>query len=99
MKGFVKIEAVVRNGKEGLSVTTELQDMSYVDRMQMLHALCHALKLNPVDLQIMAEMMQSKTFNRSVTIEHVEDSSEQPAGVSRGNDVEELVGLLKTLLS
>ena len=99
MKGFVKIESGVRNGKEGLSVTTELQDMSYVDRMQMLHALCHALKLNPMDLQIMAGLMQSKTFNRSITIEPVDSSSEQPVEMSRGNDVEALADLLKALLS
>lgn len=99
MKGFVKIEAGVYNGKEGVRVKTELQDLSYVDRMQMLHALCCALELNPTDLEIMARLMKSKTFNRAIAIEPVEGSSEQPVGVSRGNDVEALAGLLKTLLS
>ena len=75
MKGFVKIEAVTHNGRNGLAVETDLKGISKADFIEMLHALCIALNLGPKDLKIMAAMMESGLADKIADIEVIKDES------------------------
>lgn len=56
MKGYLKIEAtpVNKEGEDYTSLTTEvsLEDISFVDKMQVMSCTLKALKLSPEELKI-----------------------------------------------
>lgn len=59
MKGFIKVEAVERDGHEGLSCETQLENVGLEDRVQIVHAIALSLKMSPWQLHMVADMMQS----------------------------------------
>lgn len=59
MKGYIKIESVTHEGKEGLSVETELRDVSYMDRIAAVNCMCKALHITPTELKLMVDMIIS----------------------------------------
>lgn len=53
MTGFIKITATTRNGRQGLEVETDVQDVSIMDRMQVLDSLCRSFKLSSSELKLL----------------------------------------------
>lgn len=52
MKGYLKIEAVDRNDSTALCTDCCLSDVSFIDRMQLMHAVSRVLHLDSHDLKI-----------------------------------------------
>ena len=75
MKGYIKIETTVHEGKEGLSVETELEDISFADRLQALHSFCHAMHLGASELKLMAGLLSSGVFDDVATIVDLSEDS------------------------
>ena len=73
MKGYIKIEATTHEGREGLSVQTDLEHVTYMDRLQVLHSLCHSLNIEPGELKFMAELMDSGILDEAAEIKVLED--------------------------
>lgn len=46
MKGYIKIEAGTREGKEGLFVKCHIEGASSLDRCILMHSLKNALQMN-----------------------------------------------------
>ena len=57
MKGYIKIEAATYEGKNGLSVKTDLSDVSYMDRIAVLNSVCRTLHIKPGELKLMAGLI------------------------------------------
>ena len=57
MKGYIKIEAATYEGKHGLSVKTDLSDVSYMDRIAVLNSVCQAMHISPTELKLMAGLI------------------------------------------
>ena len=111
MKGYIKIESATHEGKEGLSVQTDLRNVSYMDRIAVVHSVCHALHITPTELKLMADLISSG-FMEEMTDTHVlEDDTEvvrksesdtskrKPNVHIIGGDSEDMLELLKDLLS
>ena len=111
MKGYIKIESATHEGKEGLSVRTDLRDVSYMDRIAVVNSVCHALHITPTELKLMAGLISSG-FMEEMTDTHVlEDDTEvvrksesdtskkKPNVHIIGGDAEDMLELLKDLLS
>lgn len=75
MKGFIKIEAATHDGREGLSVETDLYNVSYMDRLQVLHSVCCALKITPAELKLMAGLIDSGFADEVADVEVLHDES------------------------
>lgn len=52
MKGYLKIEAVDVDDSTALCTDCCLSDVSFIDRMQLMHAVSRVLKLDSHDLKI-----------------------------------------------
>lgn len=111
MKGYIKIESMSREDKEGLSVDTKLRDVSYMDRIVVVGGVCRALHITPTELKLMAGLISSG-FMEEMTDTHVlEDDTEvvrkpesdtfkkKPNVHIRGGDAEDMLDILKGLLS
>lgn len=75
MKGFIKIEATTHNGRKGLSAETDLYDVSYMDRLHVLHSMCHALEITPAELKLMAGFIDSGFADEVADVEVLYDES------------------------
>lgn len=52
MKGYLKIEAVDEDDSTALRTDCCLSDVSFIDRMQLMHSASRALQLDSQDLKI-----------------------------------------------
>lgn len=75
MKGYIKIEATTYEGREGLSVQTDLEHVTYMDRLQVIHSLCHSLNIKPSELKFMAELMDSGILDEAAETKVLEDDT------------------------
>ena len=111
MKGYIKIESATHEGKEGLSVKTDLRDVSYMDRIVVVNSVCHALHITPTELKLMAGLISSGFMEEmpdTVTLEgdtevvrkpESDTSKKKPNVLIIGGDAEDMLELLKDLLS
>lgn len=111
MKGYIKIESATHEGKEGLSVKTDLRDVSYMDRIAVVNSVCHALHITPTELKLMAGLISSgfmEEMTDTVTLEddtevvrkpEADASKKKPNVHIIGGDAEDMLELLKDLLS
>lgn len=93
MKGYIKIEATTHEGREGLSVQTDLEHVTYMDRLQVLHSLCHSLNIGPKELKFMAELMDSGLMNEVVDIEALKDDDDEPQEAKKKKPNVHVIGL------
>ena len=78
MKGYLKIEAVNEDDSTALHTDCCLSDVSFIDRMQLMHAASRVLQLDSYDLKIwlLSEMLgvfgqateETVLRNESVTV-------------------------------
>lgn len=80
MKGYIKIEAAAHEGREGLTIETDLEHVSNMDRMQMLHSLCRSLEITPTELKLMAMLMQEGIMDEVAEVETLRDDSVRAEG-------------------
>ena len=111
MKGYIKIESITHEGKEGLSVETKLRDVSYMDRISAVNGMCKALHITPTELKLMADMIISgfmEEVTDTVTLKddtgvvskpESDTSTKKPNVHIIGGDAEAMLELLKDLLS
>ena len=65
MTGYIKITAATRDGHQGLEVKTDVQDVSIMDRIQVLDALCRSLKFSPKELTVRSMFMNEEGRKRN----------------------------------
>lgn len=111
MKGYIKIESTTREGREGLSIETDLWDVSYMDRILVIHGVCSALRITSAELKLMAGLIDSgfmEGVTDTVTLEDDTEVVRKPGfGTSKkkpnvritGGDAEGMFELLNDLLS
>ena len=92
MKGYIKIESATHEGKAGLSIETDLRDVSYMDRIAVVNGVCHALHITPTELKLMAGLIGSGLMEELTDTQVLEDNT-------IGVDNEDMLELLKALLS
>lgn len=111
MKGYIKIESATHEGKEGLSVHTDLRDVSYMDRIAVVNGVCHTLDISPTELKLMASLMSSSFMEEMIDTNVLEDDTEvvrksesdttkkkKPNVHIIGGDAEDMIELLKSLV-
>lgn len=111
MKGYIKIEASTYEGKEGLRVQTEMAEVTYMDRIHVVHSVCHALRVTPSELKLLAGLMSSGLVDEMLDVKGLHDETEaadsegscnknkKPNVHIIGGDAEDMLELLKDLLS
>lgn len=109
MKGYIKIESATHEGKEGISVKTDLRNVSYMDRIAVVNSMCQALHITPTELKLMADLIGSGFMEEMTDTQVLEDDTEvvkpEPKERKRANvkiiggDAEDMLELLKDLLS
>lgn len=80
MTGYIKITAATRDGRQELKVKTDVQDVSIMDRMQVLDALCRSFKVSPNELKLFMSLKGLGYLDRAVTIETIRDEHEKGPG-------------------
>ena len=80
MTGFIKITATTRNGCQGLEVETDVQNVSIMDRMQVLDALCRGFKVSPNELKLFMSLKGLGTLDKAATVETIQDEHVKEPG-------------------
>ena len=73
MKGYIKITAATRDGRQGLEVETDVQDVSITDRMQVLDSLCRSFKVSSNELKLFMSLKGLGILDKAVTVETIRD--------------------------
>lgn len=73
MTGFIKITATTRNGCQGLEVQTDVQDMSVMDRIQVLDSLCRSFKVSLGELKLFMSLKSLGILDKAATVETIQD--------------------------
>ena len=98
MKGYIKIEATTYEGKEGLSVKTDLRDVDYMDRIAVVNGVCDALKITPAELKFMAGLIDSDLMEAMIDTRTLQDDRVEPQKSKKKFDSGDIVELLKSML-
>ena len=99
MKGYIKIEATTQEGAEGLSVRTELHNVSNVDRIIVVSGVCDALHITPAELKLMADLIDSGLMEVLVDVDKLQDECVKPQQSKKQKfDSDDIVELLKSML-
>ena len=72
MTGYIKITAATRDGHQGLEVKTDVQDVSIMDRIQVLDALCRSLKFSPKELKLFMSLKGLGILDKAATVETIQ---------------------------
>ena len=72
MTGCIKITATTRNGHEGLEVQTEVQNVSLMDRMQVLDALCRGFEVDLNELKLFVALKSMGILDEATTVETIQ---------------------------
>lgn len=73
MTGYIKITATTRNGHQGLEVKTDVQDVSLMDRMQVLDSLCRSFKIGPSELRLFVALKNAGILDKAATVKTIQD--------------------------
>ena len=109
MQGYIKIESATHEGKDGLSVKTDLRDVRYMDRIAVVNSVCRALHITPTELKLMAGLIGSgfmEEVTDTVTLEDETEVVRKPKKkkpsvhvIDLDADSDDIAELLKELLS
>ena len=104
MEGFIKIESACRGKDQGVSIETDLKDVTYVDRVVILKGVCQALHINSAELKLMAEFIDSGLLEALMDADQITSETEvrkpkkRPKVQVLSCDPEDLPDLLKELI-
>lgn len=73
MTGYIKITATTRNDCQGLEVMTDIQDVSIMDRMQLLNSLCRSLRVSPSELKLFMSLKSLGILDKASTVATIQD--------------------------
>lgn len=73
MTGYIKITATTHNGHQGLEVETDVQNVSILDRMQVLDSLCRGFKFSLNELKLFMSLKSAGFFDKATTVETIQD--------------------------
>lgn len=68
MKDFLKVEAVEKDSKEGISVQCDMTEVSLTDRLSILDGVATSLRVTPMQLQMFCDMRRAGVFGEAETI-------------------------------
>lgn len=80
MTGYIKITATTRNGCQGLEVQTDAQDVSVLDRMQVLDSLCRGFKISSSELKLFMSLKSAGILDKAATVETIQDEQVKGPG-------------------
>lgn len=69
MTGFIKVENVVKEGREGLCVECQLSKVTAMDKFHMLHCVCRALNIRREDLAVFSELEKLQLWEEPEDVE------------------------------
>ena len=72
MTGCIKITATTRNGHAGLEVQTEVKNVSFIDRMQVLDALCRGFEVDLNELKLFVALKSMGILDEATTVETIQ---------------------------
>lgn len=81
MEGYIKIEAGTYEGRKGYNVESNFKELSHNDSMELLHCLCISTNIKPIDLRVMAALMESGVMDKVTDIEVVDASEDTMASL------------------
>lgn len=87
MTGYIKITATTRNGQQGLEVQTDAQNVSILDRMQVLYALCRSFKISSSELKLFVSLKSAGILDKAVTAETIQDKQVKGSGADLLNQL------------
>lgn len=80
MTGYIKITAPTRNGHQGLEVETNVQNVSIMDRMQVLDSLCRSFKFSLSELKLFMSLKSAGFFDKVAKVETIQDECVKGSG-------------------
>lgn len=80
MNGTINVLAADEGGTTNVSIKCDLQDISVMDKFNLLHGICRSLSLDARDAEIFAIMFRAGVFNNT---QEVEEVSELESAVDR----------------
>ena len=80
MTGYIKITATTRDGHQGLAVQTDVQNVSLLDRMQVLYSLCRSLRVGPGELKLFMSLKNADILDEAATVETIQDEQVKGPG-------------------
>lgn len=73
MTGYIKITAATRGGHQGLEVQTDVQNVSLLDRMQVLDSLCRSLRVGSSELELFMYLKHAGILDKAATVKTIQD--------------------------
>lgn len=73
MTGYIKITAATRDGHQGLEVQTDVQNVSLMDRMQVLDSLCRSFKIGSSELRLFVALKSAGILDAAATVRTIQD--------------------------
>ena len=73
MKGYIKIEAGIHEGKEGLFVEGHIQGASSLDRCILMHSLKNALRMDGTEWKLYVRGEHEGLFDDMSEVEDLTD--------------------------
>ena len=80
MTGFIKITATDHGDQTGLEVQVDVQDVSIMDRMQVLDSLCRGLKISANELKMFMSLKGLGILDRAATVAPIQDEHVRGSG-------------------
>ena len=80
MTGYIKITATTHNGHQGLEVETDVQNVSILDRMQVLDSLCRGFKFSLNELKLFMSLKSAGFFDKVAKVETIQDEQVKGPG-------------------
>lgn len=74
MKGYIKIEAGTREGKEGLFVEGHIEDASFQDKGILMHTLRKALQMGDLEWKLCVLGEYARIFEKMSEVEDLTDA-------------------------
>ncbi len=93
MKGYIKIESATHEGKEGLRVETKLRDVSYMDRIVVVHGVCGALRITSEELKLIADLIRSGLMDELVGTNTLKGDDDEPQETKKKKSSVNFTGL------
>lgn len=82
MKGFLKVEAVEKDGKEGILVQCDMDEVSLTDRLTILDGVATSLRMTSRQLQMFCDMRRAGVFGEADMIYDHSSENVPPVGAA-----------------
>lgn len=92
MKGFLKVETIEGDGKEGIMVQCDMTETSFLDRMCILDGITTSLHMDQaqLQLQLFCNMRKAGAFGKAENIRGYSSKTVPPADAE--SNIENLLG-------